>query len=87
MSNHPAPATCGRAQSTGQPCPDHPAPEPTVTVTVAQLEAALRKYLAWLDYDLHKGIECGEEDGKDTYSEEAATLFGHLRKAAGGEQA
>lgn len=54
-----------------------------VTVTVAQVETALRSYLAILDYDLHKGIKCGEEDGLDTYPEEAADLFDRLRDAAG----
>lgn len=58
-------------------------PEPTVTVTAAQLEAALRGYLAILDYDLHKNLECGEETGEDTYAEEADDLFARLRDAQG----
>jgi hypothetical protein len=66
--------------------PEQPA-EPTVTVTVKQVEAALRGYLAILDYDLHKNLECGEETGEDTYTEEAADLFDRLRDAEGGEQA
>lgn len=55
----------------------------TVTVTVAQVEAALRGYVAMLDYDIHKGLECGEEDRRDTYPEEAADLFARLRHATG----
>lgn len=54
----------------------------SVSVTPAIVEAALRDYLAHLDYDLHKGIECGEEDGADTYPQEAADLFGSLVIAA-----
>jgi hypothetical protein len=61
--------------------PDQPA---TVTVTVAQVETALRGYLAILDYDLHKNLGCGEETGEDTYADEAADLFGWLRDAAEG---
>jgi hypothetical protein len=51
----------------------------TVTVTVAQVESALRGYLANLDYDMHKNLECGEETGEDTYSDEAEELFGLLQ--------
>lgn len=35
-----------------------------------RLDRALRAYVAELDYDIHKGIECGEEDGVDRYDEE-----------------
>jgi hypothetical protein len=63
-------------------------PEPAaVTVTAAHVETALRGWLAMFEYDLHKGLECGEEDGADHYPEEAADLFERLRAAAGGEQA
>lgn len=62
---------------TAQP---EPTPE-TVTVTAQQVETALRKYLALLDYDLHKGIECSEDDGEDHYPQEAADLFKRLRAA------
>ncbi|WP_399559228.1 hypothetical protein OH809_45495 (plasmid) [Streptomyces sp. NBC_00873] len=54
-------------------------PEPTITVTPDAVETALRRYLRSLDYDLHKSIECGEEDGADHYPEEAAELFTALR--------
>ncbi|MEU0952846.1 hypothetical protein ABZ353_10960 [Streptomyces niveus] len=36
----------------------------------SRLESALRMYVAELDYDIHKGIECGEEDEQDHYPEE-----------------
>jgi hypothetical protein len=29
-------------------------------------------YVAELDYDIHKGIQCGEEDGRDHYPEEVS---------------
>lgn len=64
---------------TDQPTPD---PAATVTVTAAHVEAALRGWLAMFEYDLHKGLECGEEDGADHYPEEAADLFERLRTAA-----
>lgn len=54
-------------------------PEPTVTVTVAQVETVLRSYIATLDYDIHKNIECGEETGKDTYAAEAAEFMSLLQ--------
>lgn len=58
----------------------------SVTVTAAHVEAALRGWLAMFEYDLHKGLECGEEDGADHYPEEAADLFDRLRSAAAGER-
>ena len=36
----------------------------------SRLESALRMYIAELDYDVHKNLECGEEDGLDHYPEE-----------------
>lgn len=63
-----------------------PTPPDTVTVTAAHVEAALRKWLACFEYDLHKSTECGEDDGQDHYPEEAANLFNRLRAAAGGDQ-
>lgn len=36
----------------------------------SRLESALRMYVAELDYDIHKNIQCGEEDGLDRYHEE-----------------
>lgn len=54
-------------------------PEPTVTITVHQLETALRDWLAQVDYDIHKNFECGEETGEDTYPDEAAGVFAFLQ--------
>lgn len=67
---------------------DRQTAEPTVTITAAHLEAALRNWMAHVDYDLHKNFECGEEDGEDTYPDEAATVFEHLQglAAATGEE-
>jgi len=39
---------------------------------LSRLESALRMYVAELDYDIHKGIQCGEEDGRDHYPEEVS---------------
>lgn len=36
----------------------------------SRLESALRMYVAELDYDRHKNIACGEDDGLDHYPEE-----------------
>lgn len=36
----------------------------------SRLESALRMYVSELDYDMHKNLECGEEDGLDHYHEE-----------------
>jgi regulator of sirC expression with transglutaminase-like and TPR domain len=36
----------------------------------SRLESALRMYVAELDYDIHKNLENGEEDGLDHYGEE-----------------
>lgn len=53
--------------------------QPThITVTVDDIEDALREWLAHFEYDLHKGLECGEEDGLDRYPEEAAAFFSYL---------
>lgn len=53
-----------------------------ITVTVTNLETALRGWLAHFDYDLHKATECSEDDGADSYPSEAAALFARLRAAA-----
>lgn len=34
-----------------------------------RLDEALRGFMAHVDYDIHKGYECGEEDGLDHYDE------------------
>ncbi|NUQ88153.1 MAG: hypothetical protein HOQ43_06785 [Glycomyces artemisiae] len=68
-----------------QPATPRPTPgpdEPRIVVTVADVEAALRNYLAHLDYDLHKSLASNEESGADTYPDEAADLFDRLAAAA-----
>lgn len=52
-----------------------------VTVTVDHVETALRDWLAHFEYDLHKATECGEDDGTDTYPDEAANFFACLQAA------
>lgn len=42
---------------------------PTNSVAV---DVALRNFLAHEDYDVHKAMECGEEDGEDHYPEAVA---------------
>ncbi|MFJ5143287.1 hypothetical protein [Streptomyces sp. NPDC088707] len=53
------------------------------TVTVAHVEAALRAWLTDFDYDQHKALQCGEDDGQDHYPDEAAEFFQCLIQAAG----
>jgi hypothetical protein len=53
-----------------------------ITVTVDDVETALRGWLAHFEYDLHKATECGEDDGTDTYPQEAAAFFARLTAAA-----
>jgi len=40
-----------------------------------RVEAALRYTISHLDYDLHKSLECGEEDGQDHYDEVVALFL------------
>ena len=54
----------------------------TVTVTVEQVEAALRRYLELRAVDLHYSIAEPEDGGEDTYADEAADLYGHLIAAS-----
>lgn len=53
-----------------------------ITVTVADIEHALREWLAIFEYDLHKHLECGEETGEDTYPQEAAEFYAYLVPSA-----
>lgn len=55
-------------------------PQPAVTITVSQLETALRSWLTDVDYDIHKAMQCDEETGEDTYPDEAETVFAHLQR-------
>jgi hypothetical protein len=58
--------------------PEHTPTPPTadtLTVTVADVEAALRGWLACFEYDLHKATERPEDGSKDQYPAEAADFF------------
>lgn len=63
-------------------------PEPTVTITARALETALRSWLADVDYDLHKAMQCDEETEEDHYPDEADEVFEHLQRlvAEGGQR-
>ncbi|MGW6255436.1 hypothetical protein [Streptomyces sp. NPDC055085] len=50
----------------------------TVVISVADVESALRAWVADADYDMHKNFECGEETLENTYPEEAAKFFRYL---------
>lgn len=45
------------------------ADEQTAPINPAAVDTALRHFLAHEDYDLHKAMECGEDDGLDHYPE------------------
>lgn len=51
----------------------------------SRLESALRMYIAELDYDIHKMLECGEEDGLDHYPEEVDYFLRCWETAGEGE--
>lgn len=53
-----------------------------ITVDVQAVQSALRDWLCRFDYDLHKGTECSEDGGEDTYPAEAADLFACMKAAA-----
>lgn len=54
--------------------------------TATAIEAALRRYIADLDYDLHKALECDEMTGEDTYPQEAQRFLRMLTEAARPDQ-
>lgn len=47
----------------------------------AKGEAALRAVIASVDYDLHKQIECDEEDGTNHYPGLAAKFIANMEAA------
>lgn len=59
------------------------AAETPQTVTVGHVETALRAWLTDFDYDRHKVLQCGEDDGEDHYPDEAEAFFECLLAAAG----
>ncbi|KDQ65718.1 hypothetical protein [Streptomyces sp. NTK 937] len=48
----------------------------------ARLERTLRAYVAELDYDTHKGLQCGEGTGVDRYPEEVENFLRFWEAAA-----
>jgi len=48
-------------------------------VEAAKVEAAMRAFIASIDYDLHKQLECDEEDGTDRYPALAANFIATMR--------
>lgn len=50
----------------------------TISSEPAKVEAALRAFIASVDYDLHKQLECDEEDGTNHYPGLAANFIAHM---------
>lgn len=46
---------------------------------MSPLEQTLRSFIADLDYDIHKSIECGEDDGLDRYPQTIKSFADTLR--------
>jgi hypothetical protein len=40
-----------------------------------KVDKALRHVIGYLDYDLHKALECDEETGEDAYHEEVVRFI------------
>ncbi|MFI8932385.1 hypothetical protein ACIG3E_32575 [Streptomyces sp. NPDC053474] len=74
--------TAGLIRTRAQVAKPEPA-EPVVTISQSMLEKALRNWLEWFEYDLHKQTERDEMTGEDTYPEEAQRFFADLQKIAG----
>lgn len=61
---------------------EHPG-EQAVSLDRAAVDAALRRVVEFLDYDLHKALERDEETGEDTYGEHVdrfITEYGKVEK-------
>ncbi|WP_030962636.1 hypothetical protein [Streptomyces sp. NRRL S-378] len=52
--------------------------------TVADVEDALRNFMAHQDYDQHKALECDEETGEDCYPQVAEDFYRSLMGGADG---
>lgn len=52
------------------------------TLDRSAVDAALRQVFSWADYDLHKGIECDEDTGEDTYGEHVDRFIAEYDKVA-----
>jgi hypothetical protein len=58
-------------------------------LTPETLDLFVRALVSHVDYDIHKGYECGEEDGEDHYPElvaEAAEMLDAITSAKPEEQ-
>jgi hypothetical protein len=62
--------------------PEHVGVAAPVVLDPKILDSALRDYVADLDYDIHKSIESGEEDGEDHYAEEVESFIRAYEHAA-----
>lgn len=65
-----------------------PQPDNTTTylITPTVLDLFVRALVTEVDYDIHKGYECGEEDGEDHYPElvaEAAEMLDAITAGQG----
>lgn len=56
-------------------------------LTPETLDQFVRALVNHVDYDIHKGYECGEEDGADHYPELVAEAAEMLDAITGGEEA
>lgn len=55
-------------------------------LTPETLDSFVRALVAHVDYDIHKGYECGEEDGEDHYPELVAKAARMLDALASREE-
>lgn len=62
-------------------------PTTTYRLTPRTLDLFVRALVNEVDYDIHKGYECGEEDGLDHYPELVAEAAKMLSAIAAGEPA
>jgi hypothetical protein len=53
--------------------------------SAAGVDAGLRAVITFLDYDLHKSVECDEETGEDRYGDEVERFLTAYREAVHGE--
>lgn len=60
-------------------------PDTTYLLTPTTLDLFVRALVNEVDYDIHKGYECGEEDGLDHYPELVATAAEQLAAITAGQ--
>ena len=56
-------------------------------LTPETLDLFVRAFVSHVDYDIHKGYECGEEDGEDHYPELVSEAAEMLDAITGGKPA